>query len=329
MHAIHQQCLDMPPKLSTKIALFEVNADILRQVSRLEDCRNITSLNFHGAGIQKNGRIGWMSQFEVSPFYRLTILLIYRASKVFPSSKSSMSATTILAILRSSHRCPSYGSCSYAAIAFLQRIQLFLSQQSPQLIDLDLSGNPVCDTKGYRRFAVSMLASLKKLDSKFVTKDERDETIGDDSVVDLEWIRKRTKPTQSKNDAIELSQWAESVEQLDLNCFHIRRVCSLQQLINLRRASFSDNEIERIEGIESCTLLEELCFDENRIRKIEGLASLVFLKKLDLGHNMIRSIDCLDYACTPHAAITRRQSDYIPEGVGMSQVANGALHMQQ
>ena len=139
-----------------------------------------------------------------------------------------------------------------------------------------------------------MLAELRVLDNTPVTPDERNEMMTNESLVDLEWIRKKTEAKSLGKSGSTMTQWAESVEQLDLNCLHIRRVCSLQQLINLRRASFSDNEMEKIEGIETCTLLEELCLDQNHIRKIEGLGSLVFLKKLDLGHNSIRSIDGLE-----------------------------------
>ncbi len=44
--------------------------------------------------------------------------------------------------------------------------------------------------------------------------------------------------------------------------------------MNLRRASFLDNQISHIEGLECCTALEELCLEDNRIAQIEGLTGL-------------------------------------------------------
>jgi Leucine-rich repeat (LRR) protein len=44
-----------------------------------------------------------------------------------------------------------------------------------------------------------------------------------------------------------------------------------------------DNNIEKIQGLESCKLLEELSLEKNKIRVIENLGHLKYLKKLDLG----------------------------------------------
>jgi Leucine-rich repeat (LRR) protein len=49
---------------------------------------------------------------------------------------------------------------------------------------------------------------------------------------------------------------------------------NLETLVNLRRASFVDNQISHIEGLSACTALEELCLEDNRIATIEGLQGL-------------------------------------------------------
>ncbi len=51
-------------------------------------------------------------------------------------------------------------------------------------------------------------------------------------------------------------------------------VQNLTGLINLRRASFADNQISHLEGLEGCSALEELCVEDNRIGSIEGLTGL-------------------------------------------------------
>ena len=38
----------------------------------------------------------------------------------------------------------------------------------------------------------------------------------------------------------------------------LRKIANLTRMSNLRRASFCDNEITRIEGLESCLMLEAL-----------------------------------------------------------------------
>ena len=48
------------------------------------------------------------------------------------------------------------------------------------------------------------------------------------------------------------------VEELELNHQHLRKLHDLERLVNLRRASFCNNELTRLEGLERCVLLEEL-----------------------------------------------------------------------
>lgn len=48
-----------------------------------------------------------------------------------------------------------------------------------------------------------------------------------------------------------------------------------------------DNNIAKIQGLESCKLLEELSLEKNKIKTIENIMHLKYLKKLDLGQNRI------------------------------------------
>ena len=58
-------------------------------------------------------------------------------------------------------------------------------------------------------------------------------------------------------------------------------------LVNLRWASFNDNYIERIEGLENCKRLEELSFENNMLRSLSGIEPLDGLRKLNVNHNEI------------------------------------------
>jgi Leucine-rich repeat (LRR) protein len=53
--------------------------------------------------------------------------------------------------------------------------------------------------------------------------------------------------------------------------------------MNLRKLYLMDNNIIKIQGLESCTLLEELSLEKNKIKVIENIGHLKYLKKLDLG----------------------------------------------
>ena len=68
--------------------------------------------------------------------------------------------------------------------------------------------------------------------------------------------------------------WWVEIEEIELDHQHLRRLHNLERLVNLRRASFFDNELPRLEGLDAATKLEELCLEENRLLKIEGGPSL-------------------------------------------------------
>jgi len=88
--------------------------------------------------------------------------------------------------------------------------------------------------------------------------------------------------------------WWRHVEELELNHQHLRKLQGLDGLINLRRASFCDNALTRLEGLERCVALEELSLEDNRITKLENLSGLKRLTKLDLGKNRITQVEGLE-----------------------------------
>ena len=65
---------------------------------------------------------------------------------------------------------------------------------------------------------------------------------------------------------------------------------NLDVFMNLRKLYLMDNNIVKIQGLESCTLLEELSLEKNKIKVIENIGHMKYLKKLDLGQNRIQRI---------------------------------------
>jgi len=54
-------------------------------------------------------------------------------------------------------------------------------------------------------------------------------------------------------------------------------ILNIFRLLNLKRASFADNEIVRLDGIEKCIKLESLNMEDNLVTKLSGIESLVNL----------------------------------------------------
>lgn len=207
-----------------------------------------------------------------------------------------------------------------------------LRKSVPQIQELNLHNNAVCELKGYRRHVVQQLSSLTKLDGLPVAA-----TDGDGMVVDTSrsitrellkthgHARRRTNLSRPVNlpgrsqevypllnvstlpgangaashtfgiaGGEETNSWCDAIEELNLDHLQLRRLHNLEQLVHLRRASFCDNDLTRIEGLDKCMQLEELSLEDNKIAKLENLAPLVRLTKLDLGKNRISRIDGLE-----------------------------------
>ena len=60
------------------------------------------------------------------------------------------------------------------------------------------------------------------------------------------------------------------ITALNLDGQHLFEITNLEKLENLKWASFSNNNLTKMEGLESCVNLEELTLDGNCISKIEG-----------------------------------------------------------
>jgi len=156
------------------------------------------------------------------------------------------------------------------------------------------------------------LESVQILDGKPLSPEERRAAAATSSTItdELLWecshfvrrsqwsgVARTTQPQKARPSTAEAMQddsWMEQVEELDMDHRRLRKIANLGRMGNLRRASFCDNEITRIEGLENCLLLEELLLEENRILKIEKMGQFANLRKLDLGRNKLQKTEGLE-----------------------------------
>lgn len=74
---------------------------------------------------------------------------------------------------------------------------------------------------------------------------------------------------------------------LNLDDQHLFKISNLEKLEHLRWASFSNNNLTQVEGLESCLNLEELTLDENCISTLDGtvFTMVVVFQAFKLGLN--------------------------------------------
>lgn len=73
------------------------------------------------------------------------------------------------------------------------------------------------------------------------------------------------------------------------------KLTNMDNLVNLKYASFNNNFLTRIEGLDKCNKLEELSFENNLIQTLNGLENLENLRKLNLNNNEIVYYDDLHH----------------------------------
>ncbi|CAG9462944.1 unnamed protein product [Pedinophyceae sp. YPF-701] len=177
-----------------------------------------------------------------------------------------------------------------------------LRKYTPRLTVLDMRGNPIYGAKSYAALVLRRLPLLKTHDGHAVTRAAAD--AASEKLVSLTpqmikassytsrrsvWAAGAAGGPGSVADR-EDDGWWEEVEEIVVDAAHVRRLQNLGRLSGVLRASFRDNEIARIEGLEGCTSLQELSLEDNCISDAAGLAGLTQLRKLDLGQNMVASL---------------------------------------
>ncbi|XP_070606504.1 leucine-rich repeat-containing protein 9 isoform X4 [Erythrolamprus reginae] len=99
--------------------------------------------------------------------------------------------------------------------------------------------------------------------------------------------------SQISNNKVDIFQnnWHSSITVLDLDGQHLCKISGLEQLENLRWASFSNNNLTKIDGLDNCLNLEELTLDGNCIVNLEGISKLSKLMRLSANNNHLTSLE--------------------------------------
>ena len=188
-----------------------------------------------------------------------------------------------------------------------------LKKYAPQLRELCLLGNAICEHKSYYGLLLRRLPKLELFDQRRITAE--DHARASDSGAALSHALVREGAVMRRRALSEMvveagagalfgadgspgggdAAWLASVEQLVLEHRRIRRMQALDGLINMRRLSLCDNDITVIEELQDCTRLEELSLEDNRITQMSGLSACLSLKRLDLGSNSISKIESLEH----------------------------------
>ncbi|KAJ3126543.1 Leucine-rich repeat-containing protein 9 [Nowakowskiella sp. JEL0407] len=181
---------------------------------------------------------------------------------------------------------------------------------------LDLRFNQITKRKRYRVFLIRILPNLTILDSCHVHPSERDEHPTSNELwtkIISERVSSQShifRPLSVRTQVGHGSFASEHEYKMDSEDFHVGSMippshittleldsCGLFSLdmvpttmVNLRWASFRNNNLRDITALTKFTKIEELSLENNEIEHIECLAHLPFLAKLDVSNNCISNL---------------------------------------
>ncbi|KAF7710766.1 leucine-rich repeat-containing protein 9 isoform X1 [Silurus meridionalis] len=85
--------------------------------------------------------------------------------------------------------------------------------------------------------------------------------------------------------------WRAKITAVNLDGQGLTNLTNIEQLVNLRWASFNNNQLTHIEGLQHCPLLEELSLNHNYVCTLEGVCKLQRLMRLSVNSNQLHCLD--------------------------------------
>ncbi|XP_063003742.1 leucine-rich repeat-containing protein 9 [Elgaria multicarinata webbii] len=187
-----------------------------------------------------------------------------------------------------------------------------LRKHTPMVHSLDIRHNPWHKPASVRLSVIGQLRALTHLDGILITEDEAaaaiqymaDSKITQVSLVEhsrtdqeklrilsvLPYAKILSQISENKVDVCQ-NNWFSKITVLDLDGQHLCKISGLEKLESLRWASFCNNNLTKIEGLDHCHKLEELILDGNCIAALDGVAKLSKLVRLSANSNHLTSLE--------------------------------------
>ncbi|XP_038193767.1 leucine-rich repeat-containing protein 9 [Arvicola amphibius] len=188
-----------------------------------------------------------------------------------------------------------------------------LCKHTTSLLTLDIQHNPWQKPATLRLSVIGRLKTLTHLDGIFISEEETREAlkfINGTKITQLTLLQHSSSEEErprmlsvwpSAKILTQISKlgphfhltgnWHLKITALNLDGQHLFEITNLEKLENLKWASFSNNNLSKMEGLESCVNLEELTLDGNCISKIEGIARLTKLSRLSMNNNLLTGLE--------------------------------------
>ncbi|KAG7238506.1 hypothetical protein INR49_030779 [Caranx melampygus] len=313
---LDKEVLSMEPVPKALPKLLGLDDKILLNVARANVLSQITVLNLHGNSLSKIKEISHLTALR-----RLTISfnVFTRLDDIshMPNLEfldASFNHLVTLEGLRGLGQLKEL-DVSWNKLTRAREDTAVLRKHTPTLLKLDTRYNPWNKPEAFRMAILGRLTTLTHLNGVMVTEEEAADAV---HMAAVSKINQASVLAQSRTDSDRprslsllstaqllchlnpapwgLSQelepdWTAKITALNLDSQRISKLIHLNKLVNLRWASFNDNDISKVEGLDSCLKLEELSLNNNSISTLSGLSNLHCLNKLSLDGNQLSCLD--------------------------------------
>uniref|UniRef100_A0A3Q3KZ46 Leucine rich repeat containing 9 n=1 Tax=Mastacembelus armatus TaxID=205130 RepID=A0A3Q3KZ46_9TELE len=317
---LDKEVLNMEPVLKPQPKLLSLDDKILLYMARANVLSQITMLNLHGNRLSKIKEISHLTALRhlTISFNEFTHLddishMTFLFNPKLEFLDASFNHLVTLEGLKG------LGQLKQLDVRWNKLIKTredaaVLRKNTPSLLRLDTRYNPWDKPEAVRMIILGCLTTLTHLDDVMVAEEEAAPAVqmaaGSKINQALLLAHSRTNSDHPRSlrllSAAQLlcllnptpwglgrelePDWTAKITALNLDSQRISKLINLNKLVNLRWASFNDNDISKVEGLNRCLKLEELSLNNNRISTLI-LSKLHCLNKLSVDGNQLSSLD--------------------------------------
>ncbi|XP_024305335.1 leucine-rich repeat-containing protein 9 isoform X3 [Homo sapiens] len=304
------EVIKMEPRIKARPKLISLDDKTILSLAKTSVYSHIVSLNLHGNSLSKLrdlSKLTGLRKLNIS-FNEFTCLddvyHLYNLEYLDASHNHVITLEGFRGLMKLKHLDLSWNQLKKSG----NEINM-LCKHTTSLLTLDIQHNPWQKPATLRLSVIGRLKTLTHLNGVFISEEEATAAmkfIAGTRITQLSLLRHSS--TKEERPRI-LSIWPSAkiltqvsklgphlhlsgncylkITALNLDGQHLFEITNLEKLENLKWASFSNNNLTKMEGLESCINLEELTLDGNCISKIEGISKMTKLTRLSINNNLL------------------------------------------
>uniref|UniRef100_A0A8C7RE95 Leucine rich repeat containing 9 n=1 Tax=Oncorhynchus mykiss TaxID=8022 RepID=A0A8C7RE95_ONCMY len=313
---LDEETLNMEPMLKPRPKLLCLDEKTLLNVARANVLSQITVLNLHGNSLSKLKEISRLTALRrlTISFNEFTQLDDISHMPNLEFVDASYNHLLTLEGLRGLGRLNQL-DLRWNQLTRAREETAVLRKHAPTLLRLDTRHNPWHRPEAVRMTVLGRLISLTHLDDMLVTEEEAGAAVqmAAGSRISQASLLAHSRTDSERPRSLSLLSaaqlldqlspspwditgdleqgWTTKITALNLDSQRLSRLTNLDKLVNLRWASFNDNNISKVEGLDNCQHLEELSLNDNCISRLDGVSKLHQLTKLSVNGNQLSCLD--------------------------------------